>query len=125
LKAHFFGVKKWLTINRVNSIDYDYISRPKIFSVRDQDRIPTKQELRIILTNKVALRDRALFLCSASSGLRVGTIRTLRFRDYRAVEELGMLNVEAVEETGGQTREIEGRKLGNSNGAGYFTFITP
>jgi len=125
IKAQFFGVKKWLTTNRTNGIDYDYVSRPKIFAVRVQDRIPTKQELRIILTNKVTLRDRALFLCSAASGLRVGTIRTLRFRDYKPVEELGMLTVEAVEEVRGQTREIEGRKLGNSNGAGYFTFITP
>lgn len=125
IKAHFFGVKKWLTTNRVNNIDYEYISRPKIFATRVQDRIPTKQELHIILTNKVTLRDRALFLCSAASGLRVGTIRTLRFRDYKAVEELGMLTVEAVEEVEGETREIEGRKLGNSNGAGYFTFITP
>jgi integrase len=135
LKAHFFGVKKWLTTNRVNNIDYDYISRPKIFSVRVQDRIARKSELRIILTNKVTLRDRTLFLCSAASGLRVGTIRTLRFRDYKAVEELGMLTVEAVEEVQGLQRagtnlpcllrQIEGRKLGNSNGAGYFTFITP
>jgi integrase len=125
IKAQFFGVKKWLITNRTNGIDYDYISRPKIFSARVQDRIPTKQELSIILTNKVTLRDRALFLCSAASGLRVGTIRTLRVRDYKAVEELGMLTVEAVEEVEGHTREIEGRKLGNSNGAGYFTFITP
>ena len=125
IKAQFFGVKKWLTTNRTNGIDYNYVSRPKVFAARVQDRIPTKQELHIILTNKVTLRDRALFLCSAASGLRVGTIRTLRVRDYKAVDELGMLTVEAVEEVGGQTREIEGRKLGNSNGAGYFTFITP
>jgi integrase len=125
IKAQFFGVKKWLTTNRTNGIDYDYISRPKVFSVRIQDRIPTKQELRIILTNKVTLRDRALFLCSSASGLRVGTIRTLKVKDYKAVEELGMLTVEAVEEVQGHARQIEGRKLGNSNGAGYFTFITP
>lgn len=97
----------------------------KIFAARVQDRIPTKEELRVILTNKVTLRDRALFLCAASSGLRVGTVRTLKLKDYKAVADLGMLTVDALEEVEGQVREIEGRKLGNSNGRGYFTFITP
>ena len=75
LKSHFFGVKKWLTANRVNGVDWPYISRPKTASMI-QDRIPSRRELQVILSNRVTLRDRALFLVAASSGLRIGTLGT-------------------------------------------------
>ena len=111
VKAHFFGVKKWLSANRVN-VDWKYISRPKAVS-QIRDRIPTRRELRIILSNKVSLRDKALFLVALSGGLRIGTLATLQVKDYEPVQELGKITVE-----GG-----EGRKL--AKGKFFFTFITP
>lgn len=112
LKALWFGIKKWLVANRVNGVDWDYISRPKV-SVTLADRIPTKQELRVILDNKVSLRDKAFFLCAATSGLRIGTLASLKVGDFEAVEELGLL----------QVRGGAGRKL--PEGKSFFTFITP
>jgi len=111
VKAHFFGVKKWLQTNRV-SVDWGYISKPKVVS-QIRDRIPSKRELRIILNNKVSLRDKAFFLVALSSGLRIGTLPMLRVKDYEPVQELGKITVE-----GG-----EGRKL--AKGKFFFTFITP
>ena len=112
LKAHWFGVKKWLVANRVNDVDWVFISRPKVSSTV-ADRIPTHEELRIILGNKVSLRDKAFFLVAASSGLRIGTLATLKVCDYQPVEELGMITVE-----GGSKRKLPVGKR-------YFTFITP
>lgn len=112
MKAKFFGVKKWFAANRINNIDWDYISKPKAVS-QIQDRIPTVEELRLILDNRVCLRDKAFFLVIASAGFRLGTAMTLQVKDYQPYEEVGMITV-----TGG-----EGRKL--ANGKKYFTFITP
>jgi integrase len=112
VKAKWHGTKKWLVSNRVNNIDWDYISRPQAIS-QIQDRIPTVEELRLILDNKVTLRDKAFFLVVAAAGFRLGTALSLQVKDFKPVEELGMITVE-----GG-----EGRKL--ARGKRYFTFITP
>lgn len=111
VKAHWFGVKKWLVANRVNGIDYKYISRPKVASYI-KDRIPTKDELRLILSNKVSLRDKVFFMVALSSGLRIGALATLKVKDYEAIEDLGMITVE-----GGPNRKL-------ANGKTFFTFIT-
>ncbi len=112
VKSKWFGVKKWLVSNRINNIDWNYISRPKATS-QIQDRIPTIEELRLILDNKVTLRDKAFFLVTASAGFRIGTALSLQVKDYKPIEELGIITVQ-----GG-----EGRKL--AKGKSYFTFITP
>jgi integrase len=112
IKAKWHGVKKWLISNRINNIDWDYISKPKAIS-QIQDRIPTVEELRLILDNRVSLRDKAFFLVVASAGFRLGTAMTLKVKDYAPIEDLGIITVE-----GG-----EGRKL--ATGKKYFTFITP
>jgi integrase len=111
VKAHWFGVKKWLAANRVNGIDYAYITRPKVAS-QIHDRIPSKDELRRILSNKITFRDKAFFMVAASSGLRVGTLATLKVRDYKPIEELGTLTVE-----GGPNRKLP-------NGKSFLTFVT-
>lgn len=112
VKSLWFGVKKWLVSNRVNNIDWIYISRPQAIS-QIQDRIPTKPELQQILDNKVTLRDKAFYLVVASAGFRLGTALSLQVKDYKPIEELGIITVE-----GG-----EGRKL--AKGKSYFTFLTP
>jgi integrase len=112
LKAHWYGVKKWLLANRVNGVDWEFVSRPKVVSMVP-DRIPSREELHVILDNKVSLRDKAFFLVAASSGLRIGTLATLHVYDYQPVEELGMITVE-----GGYKRKLP-------TGRRYFTFITP
>ena len=112
VKSKWYGTKKWLVSNRINNIDWNYISRPKAIS-QIQDRIPTVDELKLILDNKVTLRDKAFFLVVAAAGFRLGTALSLQVKDYKPIEELGMITV-----SGG-----EGRKL--AKGKSYFTFITP
>jgi len=112
VKALWYGVKKWLVSNRINNIDYAFISRPKAVS-QIRDRIPTIEELKRILDNKVTLRDKAFFMVIACAGFRLGTALSLQVKDYKPVEELGLITV-----NGG-----EGRKL--AKGKTYFTFITP
>ncbi len=112
IKALVFGAKKWLFANRVNGVDWDFIGKPKVVC-RIEDRIPRIDELRVILSNKVSLRDKSLFMTAASSGLRLGTLTTLQVKDFSRKDELGMINV-----NGG-----EGRKL--AKGRSYYTFVTP
>jgi integrase len=69
--------------------------------------------LRRILGNRISLRDKAFFLVASSSGLRLGTLASLKVEDFKKFEELGYITVESGEH----------RKLGN--GKSYFTFITP
>ena len=110
LKAIFQGVKKWLISNRVNGIDYEYVTRPKVTS-QIADRIPTVEELRVILGNKVSLRDKAYYMLMATSGLREGTVTTLKIGDYSHVEELGKVTVK-----GGPNRKL-------AVGKSFFTFL--
>jgi integrase len=112
IKALWHGTKKWLICNRINNIDWAFISRPQaVCQIRD--RIPTVDELRLILDNKVCLRDKAFYLVIASAGFRMGTAMTLKVKDYEPIEELGKITVESG----------YGRKL--AKGKQYFTFITP
>jgi|GEM_PF-611698 len=110
IKAHFFGVKKWLISNRCR-ISWEFVAKPKAGS-RIRDRIPSKEELRRILGN-ANLRDKAMFMTAASSGLRGGTLVRLKVKDLKPIEDLAIIEVE-----GG-----EGKKL--AEGKSYFTFITP
>jgi integrase len=109
IKAHFFGVKKWLITNRVR-VDWEFIGKPKA-ATRIRDRVPTREELRRIL-NTGNLRDKALFMTAFSSGLRAGTLVKLKVKDFQSMEDVAMVEVE-----GG-----EGKKLGP--GKWYFTFVT-
>jgi integrase len=96
LKSHFFGVKKWIIANRM-SLDWQLIGRPKVAS-HIKDRIPTPEELRRILSNDVSLRDRALFITCAVSGLRVGTATRIKVKDLQELEaSFGLIKVEGGE----------------------------
>ena len=110
IKSIFYAVRKWAISNNVK-VDWEFIARPKAVT-KIKDRIPTVEELRTILSF-AHIRDKALFLTMLSSGLRVGTVMSLKLKDYEPYEDLAIIHVE-----GG-----EGRKL--SEGVWYWTFITP
>jgi integrase len=111
IKRTYYGLQKWLAVNDV-AVDWDRIDIPKVGG-RTQDRIPTDYELRHVW-NFMNLRDKALFGILLSSGLRVGTLITLRLKDFdfSTYDDISIIRVE-----GG-----EGRKL--SEGSSYFTFIS-
>jgi site-specific recombinase XerD len=112
IKSLWYGAKKWFIANRINDIDWSYISRPKATS-QIEDRIPTVEELRLILDNKVTLRDKSFYITCLSAGFRVGTALSLQVKDYKPIEELGMITVK-----GGAGRKLAIGKM-------YFTFLTP
>ena len=112
IKSKWYGVKKWIIYNRLNNIDWEFITRPKAVT-QIKDRMPTREELRRILDNRVSLRDKSLYLLMAVGGFRVGTALSLQVKDYEPIEDLGKITVE-----GG-----DGRKL--AVGKMYFSFITP
>lgn len=112
IKSMVMGVKKFLFSNRVNGVEWEFVGRPKV-SVQIRDRIPSNDELRLILSNKTTLRDKALFMAAATSGLRIGTLATLKIGDLTAYENTGFITV-----IGGK-----GRKL--AEGREYQTWVTP
>jgi integrase len=112
IKSMIMGVKKFLFSNRVNGVEWSFIGRPKV-SVQLRDRIPSADELRLILSNNTTLRDKALFMTAACSGLRIGTLASLKAGDLTAYETTAFITV-----TGGK-----GRKL--ANGKEYQTWVTP
>ena len=108
-------VKKWLQVNGVEA-DFDRVVLPTgSYGVVD-DRAPTREELKRLL-NVADLRDRVLILIAISSGLRIGTILSLKFGDvdfnYPDVAKITVRNVR------GRGRKLKGR------GRTFFTFITP
>lgn len=112
IKSMLMGVKKFLQCNRVNDVDWKFIGKPKV-SIQIRDRIATSEELRRVLSNKTSLRDRALFMMAVSSGLRIGTIASLKVGDLTPYENTAFVTV-----AGGK-----GRKL--AKGKEYHTWVTP
>ncbi|MCS7386803.1 MAG: tyrosine-type recombinase/integrase [archaeon GB-1867-005] len=85
---YFSGVKKWLEINLPKedwySIDWRRIDKPSKWKV-ERDRIPTREDLRLIL--KAANPAwRAIITLAVSSGLRQGTIINLKIGNIKIYE---------------------------------------
>lgn len=75
------SVKKWLKVNGVHDVRWDDVETPKIWHV-ERDRVPTKEELREILSY-ANLSDKVLVMFACSSGLRVGAILGLQIKDLK------------------------------------------
>jgi integrase len=75
-----FGIKKWFELNGVK-VDWARIELPTSTEISEEDRAPTKEELKRLLNHASSARDRALIYCETSSGLRIGTILSLKVGD--------------------------------------------
>lgn len=110
------GIKKWLELDNTIPIDWKYIKQqvePR--SVRVViDRAPTRKDLYEIV-NTCTLRDKALVLVAASSGLRVGALASLTFGDLSLKDEIPKVTV----------RRKPGRKISKDMPSGFGTFISP
>lgn len=108
------GIKKWLLLNEVE-MDWPKIQAEILpgEEVVVSDRMPTKEELKQLL-NMGSLRDRTMILVLTSSGLRVGTLATLKFGDIKLDEEVPRIIV----------KRKPGRKVSRRM-KGFATFITP
>ncbi|MHC3128920.1 MAG: tyrosine-type recombinase/integrase [Candidatus Bathyarchaeota archaeon] len=135
LKSNLSGVKRWFRANEY-SIKWDLIETPPALPVQD-DRSPTREELNKVLTgHKISLRDKAFIELAVSTGLRIGTLLTLKLGD--CVFDVDQLLIEVDDYYLGKTTPEErlriksiamikvrmepGRKLRGKNG--FFTFVT-
>lgn len=95
------GIKRWAEVNEA-PVDWEKVERPTAAIVKNRDRAPTPVELRQILAH-ADVRETAIISLMATSGLRVGTCVSLRWRELDfSREDVVKVTVE---------REI-GRKFG-------------
>lgn len=116
-RLYVFGVKKWLDLNGVK-VDWKTIQLPTATQTRVQDRAPTKDELKRILSHANA-RDRFVALADSSCGLRIGTFVSLKVGDV----DLNYPDVARI-----TVERKKGRKFSNNaraSGQFFSTFITP
>jgi integrase len=75
-----FGIKKWFELNGV-IVNWDQIELPTSTEISEDDRAPTKEELKRLLNHASSARDRAIIYADTSSGLRIGTLLSLKISD--------------------------------------------
>jgi integrase len=114
-----FGIKKWFELNGV-VVNWEQIELPTSTEIREHDRAPTKEELKRLLNHASGARDRAIIYADASSGLRIGTLLSLRVGDADfTYPDVARFTVERK----------RGRKFstsrGGSQGRLFVSWITP
>lgn len=118
VRLFVFGIKKWLDLNGVN-VDWKTIELPTANEITEEDRAPTKEELKKLLNHASSSRDRFVILGNTSNGLRIGTFLSLKIGDVDFnYPDVARLTVERK-----QGRKFSNR--GRSAGRFFCTFITP
>ncbi len=118
VRNHVFGVKKWFGLNGIQ-MDWKKIELPTTSEIREEDRAPTKDELKSLLNHGTS-RDRAVIFCDSSSGLRAGTLFSLKKGDLDPnYPDLARLTVQRK-----RGRKFTSKRRGTA-GRLFCTFITP
>jgi integrase len=127
LKAHahktvlsqIYGVKKWLELNGVR-VEWSKIDLPTGAVKQEEDRAPSREELKTLLNHAKSARDRAALLIMSSSGLRLGTLLSLTVGDISFdYPDVARIRVESR-----SGRKFTGHGISNT-GRFYSTFVTP
>jgi integrase len=114
-----FGIKKWFELNGVK-VDWPRIELPTSTEISEEDRAPTKEELKRLLNHASSARDRALIYCLTSSGLRIGTILSLKVGDVDfSYPDVARFTVERK-----RGRKFSTKRNGNQ-GKLFISWITP
>lgn len=114
-----FGIKKWFELNGVK-VDWARIELPTSTEIAEEDRAPTKEELKRLLNHASSARDRALIYCETSSGLRIGTILSLKVGDVDfSYPDVARFTVERK-----RGRKFSTKRNGNQ-GKLFISWITP
>jgi len=117
VRGFSFGLKKWFKLNGLQ-INWKKIELPTATETVENDRAPTKEELKKLLNHASSARDRFVIFADTSSGLRIGTLLSLKLGDIDlSYPDVARLTVERK----------RGRKFSNrSRGAGrfYVSFIS-
>ena len=117
-RSHTFGIKKWLELSGVE-VNWKKIDLPTATETVEEDRAPTKEDLKKLLNHAGSARDRFVIFAATSSGLRIGTLLSLKVGDvdlsYPDVARL------TVERRRGRKFSSRGRAAGKL----FVTWITP
>lgn len=113
-----FGVKKWFELNGVR-VDWDAIEMPASTEISQDDRAPSKEELKLLLNHGRA-RDRTVIYVDTSSGLRIGTLLSLDVGDV----DLNYPDVARITVERKRGRKFSGKRSGTVAKL-FCTFITP
>jgi len=118
VRTYTFGIKKWFALNGVK-VDWAKIELPTATETTEEDRAPTKDELKKLLNHASRARDRFVIFADTSSGLRLGTLLSLKVGDV----DLNYPDVARI-----TVERKRGRKFSTrGRGAGRFfcSFLTP
>ena len=80
VRGYTFGLKKWFELNGL-TVDWKKIELPTATETSENDRAPTKDELKKLLNQASRDRDRFVIYAETSSGLRIGTLLSLKIGD--------------------------------------------
>jgi integrase len=119
VRSYLFGVKKWFELSGVK-VDWERIEFPSSAETSESDRSPSKEELKNLLNHASSARDRAAIMVLTSSGLRIGTMLSLKVGDvdFDSYPDVAKIKVERK-----RGRKFVGKRRG-SQGRVFFTWIT-
>jgi len=106
-RTSIFAVKKWLELNNI-LFEWNKVESPKVWLV-ERDRVPTREELKTILSY-ADLSTKAMILISLSSGLRIGTLLSLRMRDIQLDQDIPIISIRS--------------EMSKDRPRGYITFMS-
>jgi integrase len=113
-----FGIKKWMELNGLK-IDWAKIELPSSGETTENDRAPTKEELKMLLNHASSARDHFFIFAATSSGLRVGTLLSLKIGDI----DLSYPDVARVTVERKRGRKFSSR--GSVSSKFFCTWLTP
>jgi len=119
VRNYLFGVKKWFELSGVK-VNWEKIEFPSSAETSESDRAPSKEELKNLLNHASSARDRAAIMVLTSSGLRIGTMLSLKVGDvdFDSYPDVAKIKVERK-----RGRKFVGKRRG-SQGKVFFTWIT-
>jgi len=119
VRNYLFGIKKWFELSGVK-VDWERIEFPSSAETSESDRSPSKEELKNLLNHASSARDRAAIMVLTSSGLRIGTMLSLKVGDvdFDSYPDVAKIKVERK-----RGRKFVGKRRG-SQGRVFFTWIT-
>lgn len=119
VRNYLFGIKKWFELSGVK-VDWERIEFPSCAETSEVDRSPSKEELKNLLNHASSARDRAAIMVLTSSGLRIGTMLSLKVGDvdFDSYPDVAKIKVERK-----RGRKFVGKRRG-SQGRVFFTWTT-
>jgi integrase len=119
VRTMFYGIKKWLEANDIDISSLEKgdtakkqkkIELPKSTITKTFDRAPTREELQKLLTF-TNIRGKTVIEIATSSGLRLSTLLSLKWKDIVFEKDYTMINVQV--------------QMGRKSTRDFCTFITP